>query len=58
VGVPRDQETKRFYRAAGQRLEDARFLTESTRTTAAVLLAEYCVECVLKALIITQLSPR
>ncbi len=54
MGVPRDKDAKRFYRAAGQRLEDATFLLESARTTAAVYLAGYCVECMLKALIITQ----
>jgi HEPN domain-containing protein len=54
VGVPADKDAKRFYRAAGQRLEDAQFLSESTRTTAAVYLAGYCVECMLKALIIAR----
>lgn len=41
-----------FYRAADQRLEDAAFLLEAQRTTAAVYLAGYGVECVLKALIL------
>jgi HEPN domain-containing protein len=58
VGVPRDKEAKRFYRAAEQRLEDATFLfSESVRrTTAAVYLAGYCVECLLKALILSQVA--
>jgi HEPN domain-containing protein len=54
VGVPRDKDAKRFYRAAGQRLEDAAFLLDAARTLAAVYLAGYCVECLWKALIITQ----
>jgi hypothetical protein len=53
VGVPRDKDAKRFYRVAWQRLEDT-FLLESERTIAAVYLAGYCVECMWKALIITQ----
>ncbi len=52
--MPRDTDAKRFYRAGGQRLEDARFLLEAERTTAAVYLAGYCVECALKALIVTR----
>ena len=54
MGMPRDKDAKRFYRAAEQRWEDAEFLLESERTTAAVYLAGYCVECVLKALILSQ----
>jgi HEPN domain-containing protein len=52
--MPSDLDARRFYRAAGQRLEDAAFLLEAARTTAAVYLAGYCVECLWKALIITQ----
>src|SRR4051794_12969935 len=54
MGIPRDKDAKRFSRAAGQRLEDAEFLLEGARTTAAVYLAGYCVECMWKALIVTQ----
>jgi HEPN domain-containing protein len=54
VGVPTDKDAKRFYRAAGQRLEDAAVLLDATRTLAAVYLAGYCVECMWKALILTQ----
>ena len=54
MGIPRDTDAKQFYRAAEQRLADAVFLLESARTTAAVYLAGYCVECMWKALIITQ----
>ncbi len=52
--MPRDKDAKRFYRAAGQRLEDAAFLLDAARTTAAIYLAGYCVECMWKTLIITQ----
>lgn len=58
MGVPRDKDAKRFYRAAGQRLEDATFLRDAARTTAAVYLAGYCVECMWKALIVTQAGPK
>ena len=54
MGIPRDKDAKRFYIAADHRRVDAAFLLEAERTTAAVYLAGYCVECVLKALIIAQ----
>ena len=54
MGIPRDKDAKRFYQAAKQRLEDADFLVEAARTLAAVYLSGYCVECMWKALIITQ----
>ena len=41
-----------FYRAAKQRFEDAEFLLDVDRTTAAVYLSGYSVECILKALIL------
>ncbi len=56
MAVPGDPNARRFYRAAVQRLEDAEFLLETERTTAAVYLAGYCVECLLKALILAQAS--
>lgn len=54
MGVPRDKDAKQFYRVAVQRLADAVFLLDGARTTAAVYLAGYCVECLWKALIVTQ----
>ena len=54
MGIPRDKDAKRFYRAAGQRLDDAAYLLDGARTTACVYLAGYCVECMLKALIVVQ----
>lgn len=54
MGTPRDKDAKRFYQAAKQRLDDAAFLLDAARTTAAVYFAGYCVECMWKALIVTQ----
>ncbi|MBY0514825.1 MAG: HEPN domain-containing protein [Gemmataceae bacterium] len=54
MASPSDKDARRFYRAAGQRLEDAGYLADGGRTTAAVYLAGYCVECLWKALIIVQ----
>ncbi|HXD86400.1 MAG TPA: HEPN domain-containing protein [Urbifossiella sp.] len=45
-----------FHRAASQRAEDARYLFSGGRTTAAVYLAGYGVECLLKALILSQVG--
>ena len=42
-----------FYRVAEQRLDDAEFLLRGLRTTAAVYLAGYAIECALKALILS-----
>lgn len=54
MGVPKDKDAKRYYRAAGQRSDEARFLLEGERAAASVYLSGYCVECMLKALIIAQ----
>jgi HEPN domain-containing protein len=55
VSIPADPDARRYYRAGLQRLEDARFiLAKGRRTTAAVYLAGYCVEFLLKALILSQ----
>jgi HEPN domain-containing protein len=54
--LPSAQKARPFYRAAMQRIDDARFLLEKgERTNAAVYLAGYSVECVLKALLISSL---
>jgi HEPN domain-containing protein len=52
MGLPHATEARPFYRAAKQRFEDARFLLEAQRTTGAIYLAGYSVECMLKALIL------
>jgi HEPN domain-containing protein len=51
--MPSSPNARLFYRAAKQRFEDAEFLLDVDRTTAAVYLAGYSVECILKALILS-----
>jgi HEPN domain-containing protein len=46
------KEPQRFFRAAQQWLAEAQFLLQNDYTTAAVYLAGYAVECMLKALIL------
>jgi HEPN domain-containing protein len=46
------KEPRRFFRAAGQRLQEAQFLLQNDYTTASVYLAGYAVECILKVLIL------
>ncbi len=54
MALPRSKEARLFYQASIQRFDDARFLLEEgQRTTAAVYLAGYSVECILKAFILT-----
>ena len=55
--LPRAPEARPFYQSAKQRFEDAQFLLEAGRTTGAVYLAGYSVECVLKALILATVAP-
>jgi len=52
VTMPKSKNARQYYRAAWQRFEDADFLMHGGRTTAAVYLAGYGVECILKALIL------
>jgi len=52
VAMPASSNSRLFYRVANQRFEDAEFLLGVERTTAAVYLAGYSVECILKALIL------
>jgi hypothetical protein len=51
--IPTSRNARLFYRAAKQRFDDALLLIEFKRTTAAVYLAGYSVECMLKALILS-----
>jgi hypothetical protein len=44
--------TRRFYRVLTQRFNDVLLLLEMDRKTAAVYLAGYSIECMLKALIL------
>lgn len=55
--MPAPPNARLFYRAANQRFEDAEFLLSVGRTTAAVYLAGYSVECILKALILAVVPP-
>jgi HEPN domain-containing protein len=56
MSLPANQYARPFYRAAKQRLDEAVFLLESRRTTAAVYLAGYGIECMLKALLLSTVS--
>jgi HEPN domain-containing protein len=47
-----------YYRAGFQRFEDSQFLFAAQRTTGAVYLAGYTVECLLKALLLSSVSRR
>jgi len=54
MAVPKAVEARRFYHVAHQRLEDARLLlSKLQRAPAAIYLAGYAVECILKAMILT-----
>ena len=52
--APGSIHVRHFSRAGQQRLLDAEFLLTVKRTTGAVYLAGYCVECMLKALILAE----
>jgi hypothetical protein len=58
MALPASRDARRFYQAARQRFEDSGFLLEAGRTTGAIYLAGYSVECMLKALILSNLSVR
>jgi hypothetical protein len=45
MALPKPVEARRYYRAAVQRFDDAQLLLEQSRTTGAVYLAGYTVEC-------------
>lgn len=52
MAMPSSANSRRFYRTAKQRFDDALLLLEMERTTAAVYLAGYSVECMIQALIL------
>lgn len=56
MALPRAAEARPFYQSARQRYADAQFLLEGDRTTGAVYLAGYAVECTLKALILAAIA--
>ena len=51
--LPQGPEARTYYQAAWQRLDDAEFLLGVNRTTGVMYLAGYCVECMLKALVLS-----
>jgi HEPN domain-containing protein len=51
--MPSSKNARLFYRVAKQRFDDAQLLFNLKRTTAAVYLAGYSVECMLKSLILS-----
>ena len=58
MGVPHSTNARLFYRAAKQRFEDAELLLKEDRTTGAVYLAGYGVECMLKALLLAAIPEK
>src|SRR5258708_30010256 len=58
MGLPQSPEARLYYRAGKQRFDDAQLLLREERTTGAVYLAGYTVECLLKALVIASIAPR
>ncbi len=56
MAVPSAPEARLFYRSANQRILDGQFLLAGGRTTAAMYLSGYGVECMLKALILATTS--
>lgn len=51
--LKRDVEVRRFVRVAKLRFEDARLLFDNERYNGAIYLGGYCVECMLKAIILS-----
>lgn len=58
MAVPRSSDARLYYRCAFQRLEEAELLRHHKYHTAAVYLAGYGVECLLKALILSSIPAR
>jgi hypothetical protein len=58
MGLPQASEARIYYRAGKQRFDDSQILLREQRTTGAVYLAGYTVECLLKALVLASVAPR
>jgi HEPN domain-containing protein len=59
MAMPTDIDARRFYRVAYQRYEDGKLLLEQlSRPRAAIYLAGYAVECILKALLLVRTPER
>ena len=52
MAMPADIDARRYYRVAFQRLDDGAALLRISRPRAAIYLAGYAVECILKALLL------
>lgn len=52
MALPNSSVAQNYYRAAKQRFDDSQLLLQQKRTTGAVYLAGYTVECFLKALVL------
>lgn len=57
MATPALPDARLFYRSAVQRYEDAQILLDANRTTGAIYLAGYGIECILKALVLSALPP-
>ncbi|SIO59831.1 HEPN domain-containing protein [Singulisphaera sp. GP187] len=57
MAVPISIEARLYYRCAFQRYDDAQVLLRADHTTGAVYLAGYGIECILKALVLSELAP-
>jgi len=57
MDIPASPEARLYYRSAFPRYEDAQILLRADRTTGAVYLAGYGIECILKALVLSILTP-
>jgi HEPN domain-containing protein len=57
MGLPQPPEARLYYRAGKQRFDDAQLLLQEGRTTGAVYLAGYTVECFLKSLVLASVAP-
>jgi HEPN domain-containing protein len=58
MAVPKDIDARRYYRVAYQRYDDGKLLERASRPQAAIYLAGYAVECILKALLIRSTPAR
>lgn len=57
MAVPSSVEARIFYRCVFQRHEDALVLLTADRTTGAVYLRGFGIECIFKALVLSALAP-
>jgi hypothetical protein len=58
MALPNPKEARIFYRCAKQRFDDAVVLHRADHSTGAVYLAGYGIECILKALLLSNLAAR